>query len=153
MKVTGLKKMIGLPIIIDGKNSGNVLRGVLSSDGRSLRGIVMRGGLKSARWLPREQISLVGQFSVIAGGKPRRLPRDSDYRLFRVSDPEGARLGIVTDALLHEETLRVAALEISAGPLDDLFDGRWFATSFSVRPAGDTGHVTIPNQIEGRAQS
>ena len=136
--------MIGLPIIIDGKNSGSVLRGVLSEDGKCLRGIIMRGGLKGARWLPREQIALVGQFSVIANGKTRRLPRDSDFRLFRVSDAEGTRLGIVTDALLHEETMRVAALEISAGPLDDLFDGRWFATSYSVRPVGGTGHVTIP---------
>lgn len=144
MKVTGLKKMIGLPVIIQGETAGSVLRGVLSQDGRSLRGIVIRGGLRGARWLPREQISLVGQLSVIAEGKPRRLPKDADYRLFRVSDAEGTRLGIVTDALLHEDTLRVAGLEISGGPLDDLLDGRWFATSFSVRPAGDTGHVTIP---------
>ena len=68
----------------------NIVRHVMESP--DLRGIVMRGGLKGARWLPREQISLVGQLSVIADGNPRRLPRDSDYRLFRVSDPEGARL-------------------------------------------------------------
>ena len=148
MKVTGLKKMIGLPVIIHGKNIGNVVRGVLSSDGKSLRGIVIRGGLLGTRWLPREQISLIGQFSVIADGKPRRLPRDSDYRLFRVSDGEGARLGIVTDVLLHGETLRVAALEISAGPLDDLFNGRWFATHFSVQPLGNHGRVTVPEHWE-----
>lgn len=141
--------MIGLPVIINGENAGNVLRGVLTCDGKNLRGIIMRGGIKGARWLPREQISLVGQLSVIADGKPRRLPKDSDYRLFRVSDGEGARLGIVTDALLHEDTLRVAALEISTGPLDDLFDGRWFATHYSVRSAGETGHVTIPSPREG----
>lgn len=148
MKVTGLKKMIGLPVVIHGETAGSVLRGVLSRDGRRLRGIVIRGGLRGARWLPREQISLVGQLSVIAEGRPHRLPKDADYRLFRVSDAEGARLGIVTDALLHEDTLQVAGLEISAGPLDDLFDGRWYATSFSVRPAGDTGHVTIPTPRE-----
>ena len=55
---------------------------------------------------------------------------------------------MVTDALLHEDTLRVAALEISAGPLDDLIDGRFYATAFTVRPAGETGHVTIPSARE-----
>ena len=144
MRMTGLKKMIGLPVIMNGKSAGSVMRGVLAEDGRSLRGIVMRGGLRGARWLPREQISLIGQVSVIADGKPRRVPKDAAYRLFRVTDPEGARLGVVTDALLNEETLRVAALEISGGPVDDLIDGRWYATAFHVQPNGEVGHVTVP---------
>ena len=146
--MTGLKKMIGLPVIREGKTIGAVMRGVLSQDGRRLRGIVMRGGLMGARWLPRERIALVGRVSVIAEGKPERVPKDAVYRLFRVTDPEGARLGVVTDALLHEDTLRVAALEISAGPLDDLIVGRFYATAFTVRPAGETGHVTIPSARE-----
>ena len=50
----------------------------------------------------------------------------------------------MTDALLNEETLRVAALEISAGPIDDLAEGRWYATAYSVQPSGGMGHVTIP---------
>lgn len=142
--MTGLKKMIGMPVIMDGKSAGSVLRGVLSQDGRSLRGLVMRGGLRGARWLPREQIMIIGKLTIIGKGKTAKVPKDAEYHLFRVSDPEGARLGIVTDALLSEETLQVAALEISEGPLDDLISGRWYATSFSVRPIGDTGHVTVP---------
>lgn len=148
MEMTGLKKMIGLPVIIDGQTAGSVMRGVLSRDGRTLRGLVMRGGIRGARWLPREQILLIGKLSVIADGKSKRLPRDSDYRLFRVSDSEGMRLGVVTDALLSEETLRVAALEISSGPLDDLTDGRWYATAFTVHPGASMGHVTVPQQWE-----
>lgn len=140
--------MIGLPVILEGKAAGRVMRGVLSDDGRSLRGIVMRGGLAGARWLPRDQIDLIGKVSLIARGKPRRLPKDADYRLFRVTDSEGERLGIVTDALLHEETLRVAALEISAGPIDDLTDGRWYATAYSVQPKGSLGHVTVAGMRE-----
>ena len=65
------------------------------------------------------------------------------FDLIKTCKQSGARLGVVTDALLHEDTLRVAALEISAGPVDDLIDGRWYATAYQVRPAGDTGHVTI----------
>ena len=136
--------MIGLPVILNGRPAGSVARGVLSQDGRSLRGLVIRGGLRGSRWLPREQIELIGRMSVIARGKTERMPRDAGYRLFRVSDPEGARLGVVTDALLHEETFRVSALEISSGPVDDLITGRWYATAFYVQPRGDTGQVTVP---------
>ena len=144
MEMTGLKKMIGLPVIVNGKQRGSVLRGVLDERGKCLRGIVIRSGLRGTRWLPREQISLIGKISVIASGKACRVPRDAAYHLFRVTDPEGTRLGIVTDALLNEETLSVAALEISGGPLDDLIDGRWYATAFHVQPMGEVGHVTIP---------
>ena len=146
MRMTGLKRMIGLPVILNGRTAGSVLRGVLTADGRALRGIVLRGALRGARWLPREQIRLVGRVSVIAQGKARRVPREADYRLFRVTDPDGTRLGVVTDALLNEETLRVSALEISGGPLDDLLDGRWYATSFHVQPGASLGHVTVPER-------
>ena len=146
--MTGLKKMTGLPVVLNGKSIGSVMRGVLTEDGRTLRGIVVRGGLRGARWLPREQIALVGKISVIASGKAGRVPRDADYRLFRVSDGDGMRLGIVTDALLNEETLRVAALEISCGPMDDLIDGRWYATAYHVQPRNGWGHVTVPHGRE-----
>lgn len=151
--MTGLKKMIGLPVILDGKASGSVLRGVLERDGRTLRGVVIRSGLTGARWLPKGSIDLLGQFSLIGRGKPEKVPKDASYRLFRVTDPEGDRIGIVTDVLLNEKTLRVAALEISSGPLDDLIDGRWYAASFYVRPAGETGHVTLvrPREEERNA--
>lgn len=148
MNMTGLKKMMGLPVIINGRQRGSVLRGVLSEDGRTVRGLVVRGGLRGARWLPREQITLVGKISVIADGKTSRVPRDADYHLFRVTDADGTRLGVVTDALFHEETLRVAALEISGGPVDDLMDGRWYATAYHVQPVGHTGHVTVQSRRE-----
>ena len=136
--------MIGLPVIVNGKQRGNVLRGVLTEDGRKLRGLVMRGGLRGTRWVSREQITLVGKISVIADGKASRVPKDASYHLFRVTDSDGTRLGVVTDALFNEETLRVSALEISGGPLDDLIDGRWYATAYHVQPMGETGHVIIP---------
>ena len=140
--------MIGLPVILNGQPGGNVLRGVLEKDGRTLRGVVIRGGLNGTRWLPRSSIDLLGQFSLIGRGKPEKVPKDAGYRLFRVTDPEGERIGIVTDALLNEKTLRVTALEISSGPLDDLITGRWYAVAFYVRPAGETGHVTLARTRE-----
>lgn len=141
--MTGMKKLEGMPVICNGKKTGTVMRAVLNRDGRTIRGMMIRSGLMGPKWLDREQIALLGKVSVIAKGRMRKPPRDADYQLFRVSDPDGERIGVVTDALIHEETLRVAALEISAGPLDDLTDGRWYATSFSVLPGETCGHVTV----------
>lgn len=147
--MTSLKRLIGLPVVLDGHSAGSVLKAVVTRDGRNLRGLVVRGGAKGPRWLPREQILLLGKVSVIGTGVCQKLPRDSEYHLFRVSDADGARLGVVSDAIIQEETLQVVALEISSGPVDDLIDGRWLATCYTVRPSplSDTGHVTIPGEV------
>ncbi len=142
--MTGMKRLIGLPVVVDGKQIGTVTRGVVQPDGRALLGLVVREGIKSSRFLPARDIRMLGRLSVIGSRKPERMPREAGYRLFRVTDANGARVGLVTDVMLDENTLRVTALEISSGPVDDLIDGRWFATAFHVRPYGDVGHVTIP---------
>lgn len=142
--MTGMKRLIGLPVVVEGKQIGTVARGVVNEDGTALRGLVVREGLRSSRFLPAEDIRMLGRLSVIGVKRPGRMPRDAAYRLFRVTDANGARVGLVTDVMLDEGSLRVTALEISSGPVDDLIDGRWFATSFHVKPFGSVGHVTIP---------
>ena len=143
--MTGLKRLIGLTVVLGGRAAGHVAKGVLSRDGRCLRGLVVRNGFQGARWLPGEQISLIGEVSVIARGAPSRVPKDADFRLFAVTDSMGERLGVVTDALIDCETLKVRALEISSGPVDDLLSGRWFATAYRVHARGGVGHVTVPS--------
>lgn len=142
--MTGMKRLIGLPVIRDGKQIGTVERGVLAKNGKALRGLMIREGLRTARWISAESITLLGQLSILCSAPPVKPPHDCAFRLFRVTDANGLRIGLVTDALLDEETLCVTALEISSGPLDDLMDGRFFATSFDVKSYGATGHVTIP---------
>jgi len=144
-----LKKLIGLPVVLNGRNAGHVLKAVVTRDGHNLRGLILRGGVRGPRWLSREQIQLLGKVSIIASGETRKVPRDAEYKLFRVSDSDGTRLGVVSDAVIHEETLQVIALEISSGPVDDLIDGRWLATAFTVQPGaqGSSGHVTIPEEV------
>lgn len=141
--MTGMRKMEGMPVICNGRKTGSVMRAVLSRDGRSLQGMMIRSRYLGPRWLNRDQIAMVGKVSVIVKGKTSKPPPEADYQLFRVSDADGERLGIVTDALIHEETLRVAALEISSGPIDDITEGRWYATAYSVLPGKNTGHVTV----------
>ncbi|MBR5231235.1 MAG: hypothetical protein IKW00_03180 [Clostridia bacterium] len=139
-----MKKLIGLPVIRNGKQIGTVERGVLQRDGKALAGLLVKEGLRASRWIGAEDILLLGQLSVLCRRQPVRPPKSSAFRLFRVTDANGLRIGIVTDALISEQSLAVTALEISAGPLDDLIDGRFFATSFDVKSMGSTGHVTIP---------
>ena len=142
--LTGMKRLIGLPVIQNGKQVGVVVRGVLSRNGRHLHGLVVRDGLRTSRWIDAQHIELLGRVSVLSRARPARMPKEADYRLFRVTDADGLRIGVVTDALLNEETLCVTALEISSGPVDDLLDGRFFATSFDVKSLNNTGHVIIP---------
>ena len=147
--MTSLKRLIGLPVVLDGQGAGHVMRGVVTRDGKNLRGLVVRLGIQGARWLPREQITLMGKVSVIGTGETRKLPKDAEYRLFRVSGADGTRLGVVSDCIIHNETLQVMALEVSLGPVDDLICGRWLATCFNVRPGlvSMTGHVYIPEEV------
>ena len=142
--MTGMKRLIGLPVILEGKQIGSVVRGVVREDGRALSGLVVRDGLRASRFVAAEEIRMLGRLSVICARKPGRLPKEAAFRLFRVTDSNGARIGLVTDVLLEEASLRVAALEISSGPVDDLIAGRWYATAFDVRAMGGTGHVTVP---------
>ena len=142
--MTGMNKLIGLPVIHNGRQIGTVERGVLTISGKALQGLLVHEGLRAARWLEASSISLIGQMSILCSAPPVRPPRQSAFKLFRVTDANGMRIGIVTDVILDETTLKVAALEISSGPLDDLMDGRFFATSFDVKSYGTTGHVTIP---------
>ena len=139
-----MKRLIGLPVILRGRQVGTVVRGVLKKDGKELSGLLVREGLRTSRWIDAGGIALIGQLSVLCRTPPVKPPKDSAFKLFRVTDANGLRIGIVTDALLDEQTLHVTALEISSGPLDDLIDGRFFATSFHVKSYGITGHVTIP---------
>ena len=147
--MTTLKKLIGLPMILDGIHQGYVVRGVVTRDGKTRRGLVVRSGLSALKWVPRDQIQLMGKVSVIGTGKTKKLPRDADYRLFRVSTMDGVRLGTVSDCVIHDETLQVLALEVSLGPVDDLVRGRYLCTCFHVRPGtvSMTGHVLIPEEV------
>ena len=139
-----MKRLIGLPVILHGEQVGSIIRGVVSQDGRRLRGLVLRDGLRISRWLDADSIEMLGRLAVISRQKPSRMPKNAAYRLFRVTDADGLRVGVVTDVMLDENTLRVTALEISSGPLDDLLNGRFFATAFDVKSSGAQGHVTIP---------
>lgn len=137
--MTGIQGLIGLPVIRGGRTVGLLEQAVLDESGKKLRGIIVREGIGGAKWIDRADIQTIGGVSVLVSGDLRKPPKEAGFRLGHVQDTSGLRLGTVTDALINPDTLEVEALEISNGPLDDLFHGRWLANDFVLRPPQDSG--------------
>jgi Uncharacterized protein conserved in bacteria len=145
--MTSLNRLMGLPVVFRGEKIGQIERAIVDEAGKSLRGIVVRSGIRPAKWLSVAEITALGGVSVVCGKKPCRLPKDADFSLSRVKDTSGLRLGVVTDVLLDERSYAVCGLEISSGPVDDFMHGRKLATEFVVKKSRlnqRRGDVLIP---------
>lgn len=105
-----MSSLTGLPVVLQGRCIGHVERPMLDERGRRLRGFTVRRGLRSARWMDRAGIVVLGEVSVVVDRVPVRIPRDADVRLSHVADSAGLRLGMVTDVWLQPGSLRVEAL-------------------------------------------
>lgn len=140
-----LGRVLGLPAILGERMVGHVERAVLDRDGRRLRGLTIRRGLGSARWVEREGVGVLGDVSVILGRAPVRMPRDTDFSLRTVKDESGLTLGWVTDLWLSPETLDVTALEITLGLMEELRNGRLRVKEWTVQPGEDgAAQVLLP---------
>lgn len=137
-----LGSLIGLPAVLEGRIVGRVEQALLTGDGAGLRGLALRRGLGSARFAPAGDLAAVGSVSVILRRAPVRMPRESPFCFAGVKDTAGLQLGRVTDVYLRADSLKVAALEVSLGPLEDVQRGRMLARHFSVDPL--SAQVLIP---------
>lgn len=140
-----LGSVVGLPAALNGRMVGRVEQAVLTPDGRSLRGLVLRHGLGGARWAEAGSIGVLGQVAVVLLEKPGKPPRQADFLLTSVKDSAGLNLGRVTDVYINPETLQVTALEISLGLVEELRLGRMLVRRFAVCPTPEEpGQVLIP---------
>lgn len=140
-----LGRLTGLPVVLNGCVIGYVEQSVLSEDGKHLRGLTVRKGFGSAKWIPRTSVCVLGDAAVIAARAPERMPRDCHFTLGVVFDAEGLPLGCVTDVYISRTAMTVQALEISLGPVETFRRGRYIVRSFSVSDASDRpGAVLIP---------
>jgi uncharacterized protein YrrD len=137
-----MNRLIGLPVICGEKKLGRVSAVTLARDGGRLAGLMVRGGLHGARWVPAEAVLCLGALSILVRADGGKRQEGQTFRLGRVSDTSGMRLGCVTDARLDEQTLDVDALEITFGPLDDLLIGRRWVRGFTIHPV--SGDVVVP---------
>lgn len=140
-----LGTVTGLPVVLSGRMMGRVEQTVLTPDGHTLRGLVVRHGLGGAKWVDSGCIRVLGDVSVIISDKPGHLPKDADFTLSSVKDTGGLNLGRVTDVYLNPQTFQVTALEITLGLMEEWTCGRMLARDFVVRPAPqEPGQVLIP---------
>lgn len=148
-----LNSVLGLPVILRGRMIGRVERAVITRDGRSLRGLMIRRGLGGAKWIESERIAVLGEVSVIVDKESARLPRDADFDLGMVKDTAGMTLGWVTDVLLNPATYRVTGLELTLGFMEELLGGRLVARSWTVIPGTDEVLVPCGYALETAKQS
>lgn len=142
-----LSRVVGLPVIHAGKLLGHVEQALPDGEGKRLDGLVIRRGLRGARWASRESVGVLGEVSVILARPPERSRKAGDGAAALVKDESGLTLGRVTDMWLDAGTMAVTALEISLGPLEDVRRGRLRVDSWSLCPGGDGApQVVVPRR-------
>lgn len=140
--LTSLKRMVGLPVVWQDRQMGYVERAVPDAGLRRLSGVVARRGIGPAKWYAPEDVVAVGRLCVLVRGKSSSVPDGRQGSLGRVFLTTGECAGEVTDVILHGDTLRLAALELSQGPVYRLLGRRAYAPEYRVN--GATGEAVTP---------
>lgn len=142
-----LSRVVGLPVIHGGRLLGHVEQALPDGEGKRLDGLVIRRGLRGARWASRESVGVLGEVSVILACPPGKTRKAGESSASLVKDESGLTLGRVTDMWLDAGNLTVTALEISLGPLEDVRRGRLRVNAWTLCPGGDGApQVVIPRQ-------
>lgn len=141
-----LGRIVGLPAVCGEKVVGHVERAIPDEGARSLRGLVIRRGLGSAKWADRSAIAVLGDVSVILEAKPVRVPRRGSAALGPVKDESGLTLGRVTDLWVNPETFAITAMEISLGWMEELHGGRRVIRRWMIQPGQEAPQVFIPRE-------
>ena len=141
-----LGRILGLPAICGGQVVGHVERAVPDETGQQVTGFIVRRGLGSAKWADRSTVTVLGDVSVILCRKPGRIPKGNDQVITAVKDESGLALGRVTDWWITRDDLRITALEITLGPLEDVLSGRRKIAQWAVQPGEDGPTLLIPRE-------
>lgn len=142
-----LNEMIGLPVISGGRKMGVVSSLCLSPDVRCVTGINVRRGLRGGVFVPGKLIERLGEGQIdVACASCGAMRRETV--LGAVCDRHGLRVGLITDAAIEEQTLRVTALEVTFGPIDDLIGGRRWIRCFTAYAHGIV--IPVPEWERGK---
>ncbi len=131
------RSLIGLPVIMEGRDLGRVSAVELNDDLHAVRGVYFSCGLAGTRFIGRSDLELIGDVAVLVRGAGKRSMPHASSLPRRALSPDGSRLGAITDAFIDEETLAIPMLELSGGFFDDLTGGRTRIGAFSVTQDGD----------------
>lgn len=141
--LTSLNRMVGMPVVWQDTQLGYVERAIPDPRARRLAGVVVRKGIGSAKWLPSDSILVAGGQCVLASRKPGHMPDEGEGSLRRAFLTTGESAGEVTDVIILGDTLKMAALEVSPGPVYHLLGRRAYAVDFRVDAATRPGEVVV----------
>lgn len=145
--LTSLNRMVGLPVIWQDRQLGYVERAVPDPTAKRLAGVVVRKGIGSAKWLPSDAILVAGAQCVLARRKPMRMAEGDAGNLRQAFLTTGESAGEVTDAIILGDTLKMAALEVSPGPVYHLLGKRAYAVDFRVDRGTRPGEVVVSHLL------
>lgn len=132
-----VKALIGMPVILDGKRLGRTLDIGVTQDLKNMTGVYVDCGIRGNRFVPSDQIRLVGDVAIFVDSKGRRSRCNGMGQPRRALSTDGRRLGAVCGVLIDEEMQTIEALELSRGYIDDLIGGRQYVRHYTVSQGGD----------------
>ena len=106
-----------------------------------MTGLFVDAGLRGTRFIPAEDVSMLGEVAVLVDSNGRRGERADCGYPRRALDPDGRRLGAICGADVDETSLSVETLELSMGWLEDVLSGRRRVKRFTVNQPG--GEVVV----------
>ena len=127
-----LRNLIGMPVICRRQKIGRLVHAELSADLTRLEGIWVDCGLRGTRYIPCEQLEMIGERSVIADSRGVRKKCAGSALFCRAVSTNGSRLGAIVGAEVDELSFLVQALELTQGFWDDLYAGRRRVESYSA---------------------
>ena len=131
------KSMLGMPVVCAGEQLGRVSYILPDEALSAVSGLYLHCGVAGSRFIRCEQLDLIGELAVLTHSFGRRMQLHHPPLLRRALTQDGAHIGAITDVLIDESTLRIEALELSRGYLDDLSRGRECVRQFAVLKNGD----------------
>lgn len=128
-----IRNLIGTPVICNRRKIGRLAQADLSADLRRMDGIWVDRGLKGTRYIPSDQLCMIGERAVIADAYGQRKKCAGRSLLYRAVSTDGSRLGAIVGAEVDEISFLVRALELTRGFWDDLYAGRSRVETYSVQ--------------------
>lgn len=139
-----IRSLTGMPVICKQKKIGRLMQAELSEDMLRLEGIWIDAGLMGTRFIPAEQLCLIGDVAVLADGSGQRKRCSAKKLMKRAVSTDGQRIGAIVGAQVDEISFLVRCLELSRGFWEDLLGGRKQIDCYQVHD----GAVIISDSAE-----
>ena len=129
-----LRNLIGMPVLCQRQKLGRLVQVELSDDLARLEGVWVDGGLKGTRYIPSEQLEMIGEVAILADSRGARRRCTARPLLMRAVSTGGERVGAIVGAEVDELSFQVRALELTHGFWDDLNAGRTRVERYTAQP-------------------